>query len=316
MQTRAAPRATGSLPHGERLRAAGFIVTIYGDVVEPRGGLALDGHPDRGLRPRRHQRDPRPHRRLAPGRRRAPRRHPRGPPQLLPPDPVRAATEFADAAARIFSPPPPPAPGSSPCSPPPRPRPPSCCAASRASAPACSSAPTTASAPARGIVLRADWLDGRAELRRLAAERWRLPELAAAYGGFTDRFAPLAADLGRGRPLDAESSLLARLLLVHGFRARRPRRPAPARRGAARRLARSRGARRLFADLYLRLSAAANSHVAATLHQPRGRAARRDRRHAAPDPRAEGHVAAPNPLPPQGGMLETLRSCRVFAFTQ
>jgi len=260
MQTRAAPRATGSLPHGERLRAAGFIVTIYGDVVEPRGGLLWMGTlievcARAGISETRVRTAV--SRLMAAGRLEGTREGRRSFYRLTP----SAATEFADAAARIFSPPPPP----------------------RAWIVALQPAAETEAAlllrgfasvgpgvllgaddgerPGSGIVLRADWLDGRPELRRLAAERWRLPELAAAYGGFIDRFAPLAADLRRGRPLDAETTLLARLLLVHGFRAvvlADPRLPAealpddwPAP-----------YARRLFAGLYLRLSAAADSHVA------------------------------------------------------
>ena len=43
MQTRAAAGTIQRLLDGERLRAASFIVTVYGDVVEPRGGLLWMG---------------------------------------------------------------------------------------------------------------------------------------------------------------------------------------------------------------------------------------------------------------------------------
>jgi phenylacetic acid degradation operon negative regulatory protein len=128
-------------------------------------------------------------------------------------------------------------------------------------------APRVAIAPLRGdpadaavgVVFRAA-LASEAGLRELAASWWRLEEHARAYAGFVARFAPLEAMLDRGEPSEA-TCLAARLLLVHEYRAAAladPRLPSSA-------LPRDwpgGPARRLFARLYLRLAPPADSHVA------------------------------------------------------
>ncbi len=99
-------------------------------------------------------------------------------------------------------------------------------------------------------------------LRVLAAECWPLDRLACAYEDFIERFAPLAAlTEAQMAQLGGRLCLIARLVLVNEFRhvalsdpdlpdAARPSDwPADA-------------ARRLYARLYCRLSGAADSHVA------------------------------------------------------
>ena len=237
MQTRAAPRATDSLLDGERLRAAGFIVTLYGDVVEPRGGLlwmgtlvevcALVGISETRVRTAVS-------RLVAAGRLEGTRDGRRSYYRLT----EAARREFAAAAARVFAPPP-------------RRRLDRRAAARRrgrggagarlrdARARRCCSGRTPASAPgARG---RPRAPTGGTAGRRCAAspsERWGLAAQAAAYAGFIARFAPLAADVGRGRPRgrgEPPRAPAPRPRLPRG----RARRPAAARRGAARRLARA-----------------------------------------------------------------------------
>ncbi|ENN88598.1 putative regulator of phenylacetic acid degradation, ArsR family protein [Rhizobium freirei PRF 81] len=109
------------------------------------------------------------------------------------------------------------------------------------------------------LVFRADVAEG--ELAAFVADQWDLAPHAEAYRAFLSRFTPFAETLAVGPPADAETALSARLLLVHQFRAialRDPRLPAAALPadwpGNA--------ARRLFAELYLALSPAAGRHVA------------------------------------------------------
>lgn len=110
------------------------------------------------------------------------------------------------------------------------------------------------------LIFRADVAEGLEELAAFTADHWDLALHAEAYCAFLSRFAPLAEAFAAGQPLEAATALSARLLLVHQFRAtalRDPRLPAAALPadwpGDA--------ARRLFADLYLALSPVADRHV-------------------------------------------------------
>ncbi|MGZ9722136.1 phenylacetic acid degradation operon negative regulatory protein PaaX [Rhizobium miluonense] len=111
------------------------------------------------------------------------------------------------------------------------------------------------------LVFRADVAQGEVELTAFAADHWDLAPHAEAYRAFLSRFTPVAETFAADLPTDAETALSARLLLVHQFRAialRDPRLPAAALPadwpGDA--------ARRLFAELYLALSPTADRHVA------------------------------------------------------
>lgn len=55
-------------------------------------------------------------------------------------------------------------------------------------------------------------------LKAMAADIWDFEGLATVYTDFAQRFGPLAAALEGGKPLDGAESLVARLLLVHEFR--------------------------------------------------------------------------------------------------
>ncbi|WP_407528026.1 PaaX family transcriptional regulator C-terminal domain-containing protein [Methylobacterium oryzisoli] len=97
-------------------------------------------------------------------------------------------------------------------------------------------------------------------LRRLVAAHWDLAAFGAAYDAFLAAFAGLAAALADGVRLADAQALQLRLLLVHAYRAaalRDARLPAdtlPPDWSGHR-------AGRLFADLYLRLSPAADRYV-------------------------------------------------------
>jgi len=117
--------------------------------------------------------------------------------------------------------------------------------------------------PSEGIVFRADVVRGAASLSGFVARYWDLERHAAAYLRVTERFAPLADALARGATLPGPETLLARLRLVDDFRAavlHDPGLPAAALPsdwpGTA--------ARALFAQLYRALSPRADSHVGAT----------------------------------------------------
>lgn len=111
------------------------------------------------------------------------------------------------------------------------------------------------------VVFRADVAEGAGELGAFAAECWDLEPHAEAYKRFLQRFDPLADFVEAGGTLASADCLTARLLLVHQFRLealRDPRLPAevlpPGWPGAE--------ARRLFARLYCSLSPQADLHVA------------------------------------------------------
>lgn len=114
---------------------------------------------------------------------------------------------------------------------------------------------------ARLAVAPGDLTDGAA-LRAAVRRVWNLGELEAGYEAFMARFSPLAQLLAQGERLtDGLSALSARLLLVHGFRALALRDPGLARPALPDDWAGER-ARALFARTYLALSAAADAHVA------------------------------------------------------
>lgn len=116
-------------------------------------------------------------------------------------------------------------------------------------------------APLPGTAFRAEPLG---PVAALAAALWDLDSLAQDYQQMLDRFLPLAADLRAGRSLARPDALLLRLALVHVFRRvllRDPELPAAALPadwpGAA--------ARALFRTLYPALSDLAESHIADSL---------------------------------------------------
>jgi len=111
------------------------------------------------------------------------------------------------------------------------------------------------------VVFRAEVAKGADRLGDFAAHCWDLAPHAEAYGGFLQRFAPLAEFVEAGGLLTPADCLTARLLLVHQFRLEALRDP---------RLPQEvlpsdwpgEDARRLFARLYCRLSPDADLHVA------------------------------------------------------
>ncbi|WP_026620814.1 phenylacetic acid degradation operon negative regulatory protein (plasmid) [Ensifer sp. WSM1721] len=111
------------------------------------------------------------------------------------------------------------------------------------------------------VVFRAEVAEGTDKLGAFAAEYWDLAPHAEAYRGFLQRFDPLAELLDGGASIVPADCLTARLLLVHQFRSvalRDPRLPSevlPA--GWP-----GEDARRLFARLYCSLSPQADLHVA------------------------------------------------------
>jgi phenylacetic acid degradation operon negative regulatory protein len=111
-----------------------------------------------------------------------------------------------------------------------------------------------------GLVLRAEVAQGSEAFPAFAARHWDLDRHAAAYRRVLERFAPLEALLADGATLSPRDCLVMRLLLVDDFREavlRDPMLPAAALPadwpGEA--------ARALFARLYLDLSVSADSHV-------------------------------------------------------
>lgn len=249
------PATIDQLAAGERLGAAGFIVTIYGDVVEPRGGLLWMGSlieicarvaiSESLVRTAVS-------RLVAAGRLEGTREGRRSYYRLT----EAAGREFAAAAARIFAPAPPPADwrfllGE-------EATPELLARGFAAIAPGVLLGPDDGG-PVPGIAFRADWRQDRDGLRALAAEHWRLDERAAALAAFVARFEPLVSALAAAPP-EPEAALLARLLLVHAWRGIAlddPRLPPEALPEAWPEPA----ARRLFARLYIGLSAAADSHL-------------------------------------------------------
>jgi phenylacetic acid degradation operon negative regulatory protein len=110
------------------------------------------------------------------------------------------------------------------------------------------------------VVFRAEIAEGADRLAAFAAETWNLAPHGEAYRGFVRRFGPLAELLDGGASLAPADCLTARLLLVHQFRAvalRDPRLPAEALPAGWP----GDEARRRFARLYCSLSPEADFHV-------------------------------------------------------
>lgn len=111
-----------------------------------------------------------------------------------------------------------------------------------------------------GTVFRAETASGQKALAAFVADYWDLAPHAAAYRQFLVQFEPIARVLESDAPA-LKTSLAVRLLLTHRFRSvllHDPRLPLPA-------LPKDwpgQDARRLFACLYRKLSPAADAHVA------------------------------------------------------
>lgn len=120
--------------------------------------------------------------------------------------------------------------------------------------------------PAPGMLFRAAPLD---PMEALAARLWDLEALAADYQAMLDMFSPVAAHLGEGAGIGGFDALVLRLALVHVFRRillRDPELPStalPANWPGAR-------ARSLFANLYPRLSQTADSFIGTRLEGETG----------------------------------------------
>ncbi len=113
-----------------------------------------------------------------------------------------------------------------------------------------------------GLAFRATPEQGAAALPGWASALWPLEALAGEYRAMIGHFAPLDAALAAGAALSPEAALVARLLLVHGHRAtllRDPRLP----RAALPADWPGETACALFRRLYLALSGPADSHIGA-----------------------------------------------------
>ncbi|MBF9035686.1 ArsR family transcriptional regulator [Rhodobacterales bacterium HKCCE2091] len=242
-------------------RAPAFIVTIYGDVVEPRGGMlwmgtlieccARHGLSETLVRTAVS-------RLVGAGRLEGVRIGRRSHYRLS----DAAQAEFGEASRILFAPPPAPVDwlihmGDEPLS-----------------GDWVRVASGVALAPNRvdlrrpaGLVLRAEPEAGLG-LGALAAQRWPLAEVAAAYRAFLDAFAPVEAALADAA-VGPDLALALRLRLVHDYRLAAladPRLPAsalPPDWPAA-------PARRLFLGCYLSLSGPADRHVASQFRSPEG----------------------------------------------
>jgi len=120
-----------------------------------------------------------------------------------------------------------------------------------------------------GLVFRAEVVQGTAEFPSFAARHWDLDRHAAAYRHVLERFALLEALLAEGARLSPQDCLVARLLLVDCFREailQDPMLPATALPADWP----GREARALFARLYLELSASADSHVGSRFRDAKG----------------------------------------------
>ncbi len=118
------------------------------------------------------------------------------------------------------------------------------------------------SVPVPGLTFRAEVMKDGVLLADYAATLWNLQSFADEYHAMIDLFSPLSAALERGEALLPADAVSARLLLVQAYRAvllRDPRLPVEALPedwpGAA--------ARRLFARLYRALSPMADAYIAA-----------------------------------------------------
>lgn len=120
--------------------------------------------------------------------------------------------------------------------------------------------------PPQVLVWQAHVLQGHDATRRFVAEHWDLPTYASAYQGFISSFQPVAALLEQ---LDAAMALTLRLLMVHEYRhiaLRAPHFPADV-------LPESwegHAARQLFVRLYLDLSHSADHKIGADFISDQG----------------------------------------------
>ena len=121
-----------------------------------------------------------------------------------------------------------------------------------------------------GPVFRAEPVADLDELPDFAAKYWDLASLAAAYRNFLGRYEALVEFLSGGRALSGREALTVRLMLVHDFRAvllwdpRLPEAALPADWLAAE-------ARKLFAELYRLLSPESDRYIGAHLESDSGR---------------------------------------------
>lgn len=116
--------------------------------------------------------------------------------------------------------------------------------------------------PMPGLVFRAEVAQGAAKLPEFAAAHWDLAKHAAAYAAFLDQFQPLEQALAAApvTVCTGRLALVARLALVHAYRVavlRDPRLPEAALPGGWP----GATAREVFARLYLGLSTLADSHI-------------------------------------------------------
>ena len=119
------------------------------------------------------------------------------------------------------------------------------------------------------LVFEARAVSGHAELQRFAAEYWDLPAAARAYDSFVGSFSALAERWGSPPQLAGPKALTLRLLLVHAYRLvvlRDPRLPPAALPDAWP----GEAARILFSRLYVALSRAADRHIAGELSSMEG----------------------------------------------
>lgn len=118
-----------------------------------------------------------------------------------------------------------------------------------------------------GMVFRASLQQGKDDLPEFAQQYWQLDKYAAAYQTFMVLFKTLGQELDNGLKISGRASLSARLALVHEYRAvllRDPRLP----HAALPKDWPGGSAGRLFADLYARLSPATNAYVGSALSDP------------------------------------------------
>lgn len=113
--------------------------------------------------------------------------------------------------------------------------------------------------PKQVLVWQAEVLQGRDNMRTFVAEHWDLPVYAEAYQGFISHFQPVEAMLSQ---LEPATALTLRLLMVHEFRhvaLRAPHLPVE----ALPEQWEGHAARQLFARLYVALSKMADAKVVA-----------------------------------------------------
>lgn len=130
-------------------------------------------------------------------------------------------------------------------------------------------------APLDGVLMRAKHLEGHGDLHALAHETWRLDEVALAYERFLERHSGLLDRLEGDAPLSPSVALALRLRLVHDYRhaalsdPRLPRAACPQDWPAER-------ARQLFVSAYVGLSAPAEAFVGTQFLSPDGALAARN----------------------------------------